>query len=534
MINSKEKNEVSRSRSPFTKRVFIWAENVSGLKMADILTKKSIPVTLFDSGFNNISDSTGEISDDKSRTEMIHGQEVLRINGHFGQYQIQIKKADGSVKTCEAGSIFIHGSAFGENTADLSVPEKLLLSLEELEELARPKGKNEYPDSLGLCLDPWEGLPDRVQAERAFQALLKLCKKRKKKGVYYILFRHLPLWGLNGQALYDDLRQAGIRFFRFGQARPQIAFTEGKVEIDIKDQTCSDQSVSLSLDRLLLIGQPSKQPFTKEIATLIDDRLDTEGFLQKDNIHLFPSNSFRKGIYYLGSSKGEHSEEDLEEEVGAILPELVGPLLSGSIDTQKEIEINKGHCVSCLTCYRVCPHHALDISQGPTPIPVHAACYGCGLCQTLCPGNAIELASRPADEIFTDIESLKPASEKGIALTIIFACSHAGIAAADLAKGRTGQNLPQQISIINVPCACSVSEEMLLSAFLNNADRVLVVGCHQDNCASQRGTEIGKRRVQRVAKYLAAAGNQEDKGLRFLSVAPNESHRLLRILKKIN
>ena len=405
-----------------------------------------------------------------------------------------------------------------------------VLTTDALEALASSGAGNGVPDSLGIWLDPAEGLPDRVQTERALRALLRL--KTNGKPDCFVLSRHVPLgaWTASPCTMICARRACG--FCGWVRTSRACKSADGKVELEVHDQTLSGQPVSVRLDRLLLLGQPSPPAGAGEIAKCVGDPLDIEGFLQKDNAHLYPSRSFRKGIYYVGPCKGEQAEEELVEEVGAILPEVLAPIASGEIKAPEGIRIDSGHCVSCLTCYRVCPHHALDISQGPTPVPVDPACYGCGLCAALCPGNAIELVQRPGRQILRELEDAGSGAKDGTR-TVLFCCSRSGLGPTDKG-GEDALSDSGQTSLIEVPCACSVSEEMLLAAFLKGAEKVVVVGCHPDNCVSQRGSAVGEKRTQRVARYLAATGRDPGDCIRFVAAAPNETHRLSHVLSNLD
>jgi coenzyme F420-reducing hydrogenase delta subunit/Pyruvate/2-oxoacid:ferredoxin oxidoreductase delta subunit len=505
---------------PFTKRAFVWAAGASGTAVADILAGFSIPVDLFQPGSLEAGATPVEVPEGEGLIRPVRGEEVLRIEGHFGQFHIWVREQEGGVTLHEAGVVLITRANASPDMRvdDGSLPGKNALSIDELEAMASSDEGNGVPDSLGIWLDPEEGLPDRVMAQRALRALHRL--KANGKPDCFVLARHVPLWGLEGQSLYDDLREKGVRFLRPGADKPSLRVADGKVELEVHDQTLSDQPVIVRMERLLIVGQPSASAGSEEIAARVGDPMDGEGFLQKDNVHLYPSHSFRKGIYYVGPCKGEQAEEELAEEVGAILPEVLSPIGSGQIEVSEGIRIDSGHCVSCITCYRVCPHQALDISQGPTPVPVDPACQGCGLCATLCPGNAIELVKRPKEQVLGELDKVGLGATDG-SLTVVFCCSRSG-----LDSDRT--------SVIEVPCACSVSEEMLLTAFLKGAERVLVVGCHPDNCVSQRGSAVGKKRAQRVARYLAASGKDPEDCIRFVAAAPNERHRLSHILARLD
>ncbi len=57
-----------------------------------------------------------------------------------------------------------------------------------------------------------------------------------------------------------------------------------------------------------------------------------------------------------------------------------------------------------------------------------------------------------------------------------------------------------------VPCTGRVEEIMVLRAFENGADGVMVVGCLEGDCHFQVGNLRARKRVERVDKLLGAAG----------------------------
>ena len=58
-------------------------------------------------------------------------------------------------------------------------------------------------------------------------------------------------------------------------------------------------------------------------------------------------------------------------------------------------EIDPGHCIRCLTCFRLCPYGA--VNQGSRIAVVADACAGCGICVAECPRGAIRSGIRCRD-----------------------------------------------------------------------------------------------------------------------------------------
>jgi len=528
------------AQTEFWRRALLWGSGSSADRIVGVLQTAGISVTVVTTGAHP-EGGTGEIEAEPpgaaAAVTHIPGGRILRIDGHVGQFRILVEDGKRTARHVEAGFILVDGpSAHSQDTGrSVRVPAEHLLTLTELEALAASPGPAGLPGAIAIWLDPREGIPDRVLATRAFRAARQLAGK----GVHpvYVLHRHVPLYGLDGQEMYDDLRKAGVRFFRLDAEPPACEFLAGRIELTVPDRTTTGLPAKLTVDRILPIGQPAPLPMSQEIARLVREPVDPEGFLQKDNAHLYPSKAFRRGIYYVGACRGEVAEEEFSEEIMAILSELAEPLRSGVLEAPEGITIEKGHCISCLTCYRACPHYALDISQGPVPVPVHAACFGCGLCEALCPGRAIRLVSQPGFQALGPpaeipggrADRASPTWLEKAPGSLVFACSRSGGLAAEATES-LGLSLPTGFTLLKIPCACSLSEEMLLDAFLNGVQKVLVLGCHEDNCVSQKGTAAGRRRLRRVTEYLEASGRHVSTCLQFASLASNESHRLARIL----
>ena len=84
---------------------------------------------------------------------------------------------------------------------------------------------------------------------------------------------------------------------------------------------------------------------------------------------------------------------------------------------------------------------------------------------------------------------------------IIFACRYCAYSAADLA-GSERRPYPATTTIVLVPCSGRVEESLLLKAFENGADGVMVMGCLEGNCHFISGNLGARARVQRVQNIL--------------------------------
>jgi len=521
-VRSAQRAQGATERRPVTKRVFVLGGSAVAERLAQDLLGQGIPVVMTTDG------ASSELLQAEGLT-ILQDAEPVAVSGSFGQMAVRVSNASGKETVYEVGALVVAlpASCSDEVPSPVSLGEARL-SVEELEKLALPGAVNSLPASVGLWLEPAEDGADMGFSRRALQAALNILSRGNTE--VSIFFRHVPLPGHDGQALYDELRQRGAKFFRLTGQRPEIRKENGRVAVTFQDAACLDVAVKVHLDRIAIIGRPMPSPGTVRAARLVGEPLDAEGFLQKDNVHLYPCGAFRRGVFFLGHCREEITDEGALQELKALEYALVPSLLAGEVEALETIRIDPARCVSCLTCFRACPHQAIEVFQGhPVPRPVAAACLECGLCAALCPGRAIELLCRPVRQVEAEIREACRGNRSRPPV-LVFACARSGWRAAEEA-GRLGLAVPPDVLFVPVPCACSISEEILTAAFLEGADKVFVAGCHEDNCRSKLGTRAGAKRLERVRGYLEAAGREPSKCLGFFSVASNEPYRLVRLLQ---
>lgn len=85
-----------------------------------------------------------------------------------------------------------------------------------------------------------------------------------------------------------------------------------------------------------------------------------------------------------------------------------------------------------------------------------------------------------------------------------FLCNWCSYAGADFA-GTSRLNYPANIRILRVPCSGRVDPLLVVRAFQEGADGVLVAGCHPGDCHYAEGNYYARRRyalVHRLMEYL--------------------------------
>lgn len=89
-----------------------------------------------------------------------------------------------------------------------------------------------------------------------------------------------------------------------------------------------------------------------------------------------------------------------------------------------------------------------------------------------------------------------------------FLCNWCSYAGADLA-GTSRLSYPANIRIIRVPCSGRVDPMLVMKAFLEGADGVIVLGCHPGDCHYREGNYHERRRLYLFHRLLQFFGIEE-------------------------
>ncbi|MCF8335711.1 MAG: hydrogenase iron-sulfur subunit [Bacteroidales bacterium] len=93
---------------------------------------------------------------------------------------------------------------------------------------------------------------------------------------------------------------------------------------------------------------------------------------------------------------------------------------------------------------------------------------------------------------------------------IAFCCHYCAFTAADLA-GTMRQQYPTNIRIVRLPCTGKVYVNMLLEAFVDGADGVMVAGCEEGSCHFLEGNYRAKKRVNYAKQKIEEVGINPEK-----------------------
>jgi len=88
---------------------------------------------------------------------------------------------------------------------------------------------------------------------------------------------------------------------------------------------------------------------------------------------------------------------------------------------------------------------------------------------------------------------------------IAFCCHYCAFTAADLA-GTMRQQYPTNLKIVRLPCTGKADSNLILQAFVDGADGVMVAGCEVGSCHFIQGNIRAKKRVAYTKKLVKETG----------------------------
>jgi heterodisulfide reductase subunit A-like polyferredoxin/coenzyme F420-reducing hydrogenase delta subunit len=479
-------------------QVAVVGSGNEAVSVSEALSKKGYPVVLVDSGKNAL------LNDE--HVKYFSNAHLTSVEGTVGNFTINIVNVEGNHKEIVGAVVVANGVS--RLQPETTMDSDRVVALDAFKDYPERK----IPPQVAFWMD-YYGPENKDNVGKILKMATSLAGKGK---IIYVLMEKMLVHGLLGQKNYDDARKIGVKFLRIAnRAAANFTIEDDQVKLAYEDIALPGIKINVSCDLLVIPEKVVPSKDTMSLAQVLNQPIDTEGFIQSLNSRHRPVASPRKGIFFAGSCHDENNGDDLTTEISAILSGLEYLANNGSPQGQAA-RIFENECIKCLTCLRICPHGAVVLSGSNKPEIIPEACFECGLCVSNCPAKAIR------QEVFTDENLVKDVKE---AETFIFACERSAFLAGQEAQ-RLGLDLNQKIHVQSVRCTGRIGIENMLAPLLNGAKRVIVAGCYEGNCRSVESGNFAKRRIEHTLTDLAI---DTDK-MSFYPVAANEPDKFKKIV----
>jgi coenzyme F420-reducing hydrogenase delta subunit/ferredoxin len=343
----------------------------------------------------------------------------------------------------------------------------------------------------------------------------------------YVLTKNLKVAGDGLESLYRDTKNAGTIYIKFTDGVPDIHQNEeGPVRIEFFDEITS-RNFRLTPDMTVVDENVVPSGYASDLARVFDIEKDVNGFVQADNVHRYPVLTNRKGIMVAGPSRSilDFENQRIDAENAALA--VTGRLAEEIKVKAEKAQVHEEQCIRCLTCYRLCPYHAITLN---TRVAVVAdACERCGMCAAHCPMYAVRIPGLEPEVIseLIGVGSGVNMQKTFVPFIVAFCCNRSAAQARELAICM-GHRLPQGLKIVEVPCSGALSYDHILGALENSADGVMVLTCHKGNCHSEQGNIYADQTVEQVREMFSRIGVEKER-LLIQTLASNMGAEFARI-----
>ena len=466
------------------------------------------------------------VEEDKN-IKVLTSAQMTAVEGKTGDFRVTIRE-NGDEILRNYGAIILATEYQTELALDSGVKSgPNIVSQEQFFSMLRNPGLEAQPKSICFMFDFSDEdsrFPTLTTLHNALEA------KRKWGSEVYVFYKSVKVDSEGVEKLYQQARDCGVVFLK-SEVPPRIAVENGQVKIGAKDVFLGED-VTLACD--VLVAEELYLPVegSENLSSLLSIRRDSRGFLQDENVHLYPVASERKGIFFIGGCRGDLDLGRVLTDISSVVINVRQLLSSGKILVDVErVKADPQKCVACLTCIRVCPHRAIQLVRADHSKEVAGisdlACYACGICAGICPAKAIRFQGYGDEEILAQIEAIG-ASLNG--RNVAFCCQHSAYPAADLA-GKLRLHYPENLRIIRVPCAGQVDVFHILKAFEKGAAAVLVMGCEDGACHHITGNIRAKERVK-YCNMLLKEAKVDGRPVLMFNLSPNAPHKFVRAVNE--
>ena len=339
--------------------------------------------------------------------------EVISVKGHVGDFHGEIRTPSGTEPVDFGALVVAIGGREHKPSEYLYGTDSRIVTQRELEaKLAN--GEVRLPDNATVAMVQCVGSRNesrpfcsRSCCTEAVKNAIRL-KELKPKANVVVLYRDMRTYGAN-EVFYQKARELGVLFVRYEPESAPKVTADGRLMIEFMEPELGIP-MSLDLDLLVLSTGAEAAVDNQRISELAKVPLNADGFFLEAHLKLRPVDFASEGIFLCGSAHSPKTTVENMQQARAAAGRAATILSKRTMVIGGQVSVvDERKCVSCLTCMKVCPYGAPEIStrNGKNRVEIQAAkCMGCGSCAAECPAKAIQLSHFMDKQVNAAIEAL--------------------------------------------------------------------------------------------------------------------------------
>ncbi len=422
LLRTLEKKEL-----PVSREVLVVGGGFSAIGTALRLSRIGLPVTIaaveevlgatqdgVESFYRCDIDTMKSAVEGDRNIEVLTPARVTSAHGEAGDFAVTIEREGERIRR-KYGAIVL-ATGFTTELSPVSVKglpvvggagsPANIVSQEQLFRMLDNGATARKPETIAFLLDSCDEnsrFPTLATLNNAIAARVKWGSE------VYVFCKDVKVDSEGAEKLYREARGCGVVFVKCDSA-PRLAIDDGRISIEARDVFLGADTI---VDCDLLVAEEVLCPpeGTEALADMFNIRLDSRGFYQDENVHLYPVGFEKRGVFCVGGCRGDLEASRMANDIHSVAMMIYGLLSSGVIEAEIErVKADTQKCVACLTCIRVCPHSAIRLSRVDNGKEIavisDVACDACGICAAICPAKAIVFEGYRDDQVLAQIEAI--------------------------------------------------------------------------------------------------------------------------------
>jgi heterodisulfide reductase subunit A len=459
--------------------------------------------------------------------EVLAGARLTELSGSPGDYKATVTQDGRSLEFHVGAVIVATGAQEAEPGEEYERGSVRVMTQSELEQVLQQGG----PQAKRTAIVVVEPNPEQYSSVSAAAALKNsaVLKRRDPEATVSVFFNDVSSDLTSG--MIEEARGLGVQFYKYDGDSPPRVTDQG---VEVFDHLRGEEA-AISCDLVVLAMPLVPQPDAASISRMLAVPLDKRGFLLEPSVRLRPGSYIPRGIFACGSAHyPTNARESIFQGYRAGVRAL-RHLSSGKLTTYgPRPRVVDSRCVGCGTCVESCPFQAISMLSREGTLSVSridvSLCNGCGNCVVVCPAKAIVMETYGDRELVAQINAALAARRVGESRILAFLCEWSGYAAADLA-GAEGRQYPSNVRIIRVGCSARFDPYLVLWAFLQGADGVLLGACDPGMCHYVDGNRWAAERVEVLDRMLKHAGF-DSRRLLLQCLKPDDAEQFVRTVRR--
>jgi heterodisulfide reductase subunit A2 len=343
----------------------------------------------------------------KPNVKMYLSAEVAGFGGYIGNYDINIRQADGGEATESVGCVVVAtGASPLVPTGMYAYDGTKVVTQMQLEEQLRQGAVAAKNVVMIQCVGARcteREYCSRICCLTAVKNAMIL-KEQSPDTHVTILYRDMQMYGAEKEQMLWDARAEEVRFDLYDpQQIPEVADATVRYY-----QPLTGKVRELGYDLVVLSTPLVAREGTAALAQMMRVPMDGNGFLLEAHAKLRPLDFATDGIFLAGSARYPATVTEARSQGLGAASRAATVLFKDKLITSGIVaEINELTCVGCQGCLEMCPFGAINYLPEMKICQVNTIlCKGCGNCAATCPSQSVQLKGFKPKQLLAQIKAM--------------------------------------------------------------------------------------------------------------------------------